>query len=228
MNLGAFAIAIARHRTIALYMAIAAAALIFAIFQTDALEYLAISAVLAILFYPFVEYGLHRFLLHMPILCRTRLTASIWRRLHYDHHMNPHDLTVLLAHPAASVPFLAFFSLLSCLAFGIAMFPAMMFWSVLAFIYYEIMHAAAHMAPRIHGRWLVRHCRSHLRHHYVDETAHFGIGSTLLDRLFPLTARSADKIGRSPTVRTLGYDGEMAKRYPWVAAGYASKQSRSR
>jgi hypothetical protein len=219
--------AIAQRRSVVLYAAIAAAGLTVAVLQVCAWRRLAEATGLTIISYPFVEYLLHRYVLHARVLWRTRSTAHIWRRLHYDHHMDPKDMAVLFAHPAATVPFLL---LLSALAAAIgrdtALFPAMVCCSFLAFIFYEAMHAAAHMPLQTGNELLARRRRHHLRHHYWNEMANFGIATGVLDRLLPVSTAANAGHGPSPSVRNLGYDSAEIARYPWVAEGYARKRAR--
>ncbi|MEZ5825838.1 MAG: hypothetical protein R3C97_14200 [Geminicoccaceae bacterium] len=53
------------------------------------------AAVLVVVLSPFVEYVVHRYLLHSHELFKHKATAKVWKRIHYDHHQNPHDLAVL-------------------------------------------------------------------------------------------------------------------------------------
>ena len=172
--------------------------------------------------YSFVEYGLHRFILHARVLCRSPLTAPIWRRLHYDHHMEPADLSVLFADPKTSVP------LLVVLAWGAAapidrpgMFTAMIATNFCAFLYYEFMHSVSHLPNDFGGAWMRRKKRNHMLHHHLDEASNYGIGSNLLDDLLGSAGETVTT--RSPTVRDLGYDDAAAARWPWVREGYAKK-----
>ena len=219
-------LAIADHRSVRLYAAIAVVAFGATLSHDQALRYLAEAAAITLVSYPFVEYALHRFVLHACVFCRNRTTARIWRRVHFDHHMDPGDLGVLFAHPGLSVVFLMFLSALAALGFGDKglLFP-MVWASFTSFIYYEAMHVAAHTGLRTAGGWLGRNCRNHVRHHYLDDRTYFGIGADILDRLLKRFAETKDTGARSPTVRNLGYDSEMAARYPWVAEGYARKKA---
>ncbi|HTR87611.1 MAG TPA: sterol desaturase family protein [Reyranella sp.] len=219
-------VAIARHRSMVLYAVVTVLALIVTMRHARAPFHLIEASLITIVAYSVAEYCLHRHVLHARLLWRSRLTAGIWRRLHYDHHMDPKDMTVLFAHPAASVPFLMLLSALAAIAAGdMDVFPAMVGTSFLAFMYYEAVHAAAHMLFPTDNGWLARRCRHHLRHHYMDEAAHFGVGSGVLDRILARLGRRAAGRGPSVTARNLGYDRAMALRYPWVAAGYARKRA---
>ncbi len=71
--------------------------------------------------YPFVEYGVHRFILHGRYLYRSPLTAALWKRIHYDHHQDPNDLRVLFGALSTTLPTVAIATL--PIGWGIAGFP---------------------------------------------------------------------------------------------------------
>ena len=218
--------AVFAHAAIRLYVAVALGALTLTVMLGSSAAYLAIALVITVTSYPLVEYGLHRWIMQARLWWRFELTATAWRRVHYDHHRNPRDLTVLFADPMMSVPFLLLLSAFASLVAREAqLFPAMISCSFLAFIYYELMHAAAHMRVRSRNRWLTRRRQDHLRHHHVDEQRYLGVGTGLVDRLVDTVSRSHGKDRPSPTVYNLGYDETMMARFPWVAEGYARKLS---
>jgi hypothetical protein len=209
-----------------LYLAVAVAALGVTLMLDHAWRYLAEAIGITVICYPVAEYGLHRYVLHARGLWRTKPTAWLWRRLHYDHHMDPKDMTVLFAHLGMSVPFLMVLSALAAAAIAeVGLFPAMVFATFCAFAYYETMHAASHLGLRTSNKWLSRRCRQHLRHHYLHEMSDFGIGSGAIDRLCGRATAARGRRRLSPTVRNLGYDGELAAHYPWIARSYASKRA---
>lgn len=213
----AFLRAFTDHYTIPLYGSVALGALIVFLLSGSPLWMLALAFALAVVFYPLVEYVLHRWLLHTTFLCRSRLTARIWRRLHYDHHMDPTDLSVLFANPAGSIPLLVTTAAIAAVSFGgWGMFWAMLVANFCVFIYYEFMHTLSHLPNSFQARWLREKQRNHLFHHNVDEHENYGIGSNLLDTAIDRTKGRK----RSPTVNNLGYDDVMASRFPWVREGY--------
>jgi hypothetical protein len=213
----AFLRAFADHYAIPLYGVIALGAIVLFAQSGGALATLAIAAALTAVFYSVVEYVLHRWVLHATFLCRSPLTAPLWRRLHYDHHMEPADLSVLFANPATSIPLLVVLAAIPALVFGgWSLFFAMMVSNFGAFIYYEFMHTLSHLPNRFESRWMRQKKRNHLFHHNFDEHENFGIGSNLLD---PAVEKS-DGRQRSATVHNLGYDDTLAARFPWVRQGY--------
>ena len=54
--------------------------------------------------YPLVWYCLHRWVLHSNWMFKVPFLASTWKRIHYDHHMNPNDLSVLFGAPYTTIP----------------------------------------------------------------------------------------------------------------------------
>src|SRR5262245_39608375 len=47
---------------------------------------LVIAVTLAIAVYPMAWYLIHRFVLHGQYLYKSRWTATVWKRIHFDHH----------------------------------------------------------------------------------------------------------------------------------------------
>ena len=68
---------------------------------------LAIAVVLAIVVYPMAWYLIHRFMLHGQYLYKSRWTAAVWKRIHFDHHQDPHDLRVLFGALYTTLPTIA-------------------------------------------------------------------------------------------------------------------------
>jgi hypothetical protein len=206
------------HYAIKMYLAFSTAGLIAFIATNGNLLALPVALFLTVLFYPLVEYALHRFVLHSNLLYRSPITAPVWRRLHYDHHMKPDNLTVLFAAPMTSVPLLLVLAAMPGTIIDLrGMFPAMITTVFLMFTYYEFMHASAHLKLGFHSNWIVRHKQSHMSHHFVCETQNYGIGTQVMDKLAGTDDQSPH---RTPTVRNLGYDNEIAAAYPWVRDGF--------
>lgn len=223
---GALLRAFVDHRAIGLYAVIAAGALGHFVLRGYDPSVLALAVCVTAVLYPVVEYGLHRFVLHGLFLCRSRYTAGLWRRLHYDHHMDPNDLGVLFADPKTSIPLLVVLALVPAAISGRpGLFSAMLASNVCAFVYYEWMHTIAHLPNTIANGWLRRKMRNHMLHHHIDEQANYGIGSNLVDRLMSSEFDGAAGRRRSPTVHNLGYDAAMAQRHPWVRDGHARRHA---
>lgn len=142
----------------------------------------------------FVEYAMHRFLMHRKPPADQGMFNDLYRS-HIGHHEFPADpefftgadhwyplrfgLTSLLVHVLALTPFLGFGTAL--LWSGTAIFVG----SVTAFIFYEYCHTIAHLnVPK--GRIAQRITHAHLRHHFNDHASNFHVtlGMGWIDRLF--------------------------------------------
>lgn len=213
------------HYAVKLYLCISALGLVALAATGGSIFALPIAIAITALFYPLVEYVLHRFVLHSRLLYRNPVTADLWRRLHYDHHMKPTNLTVLFAAPVTSVPLLFVLATVPVLLIDVqGLFIAMLTTNFLMFTYYEVMHASAHLKLGFNDKWISSHRQSHLRHHFISETENFGIGTQLMDRI---AGTNDAKPRQSPTVRNLGYDDETARVFPWVRESYERDKSRS-
>lgn len=178
----------------------------------------ALAALLMVALYPFIEYGLHRFVLHGRFLYKSRLTAALWKRIHFDHHQDPHQLEVLFGSLATTLPLILAVALpLGWAVDGRAGAAAALACATLLMCVYEFCHCVQHLNVKPRNRLLLRIKQLHLAHHFHDETSNFGITTPLVDHLAGTYRADPRDRPRSPTVFNLGYDVEEAKRYPWVA-----------
>ena len=134
----------------------------------------------------FLEYWMHRLAFHLPPTTPVRRVVSFV--LHRHHHVDPEDPERLAATPAQSLGVMA-------LVFGLmrAWLPASDAWMTLAgfaaaYLAYEWSHYVSHFGSRGGGSRQTAFCRRvrahHLRHHFKDDDANFGISSPLWDRIF--------------------------------------------
>ena len=217
MSRSAFFAKFFSHYTIPLYLLGALACLVTAITLVDSWWQIAGSFALVAVAYPLVEFLLHRFVLHGP-LYRMHWTAALWRRLHYVHHMDPNDLSVLFGAPYTTIPaVLATAAPLGYLAFGLPGMAAASAAGFFALVIYEFHHAAAHLPVTFKSRLLAHMRRHHLLHHFHSERGNYGIVTDIADRAIGTIYEGAGGAGKSPTVRNLGYTDEQARKYPWVA-----------
>jgi len=176
------------------------------------------SILATLLAYPFVEYAVHRFILHGRYLYRSPWTAALWKRIHYDHHQDPNDLSVLFGSVSTTLPTIvvATFPIGMSLA-GWAGVPLSFATGLACFMVYELCHCMQHLRVNPKSKFLRKIKRHHLLHHFHNEQGNFGITSLICDRLFGSLYSSAEKIPVSPTVSNLGYQDDERVRYPWVA-----------
>jgi sterol desaturase/sphingolipid hydroxylase (fatty acid hydroxylase superfamily) len=168
--------------------------------------------------YPLVEFCLHRFVLHSKALYRKPWTARLWRRIHYDHHMDPNDLSVLFGAVYTTIPAVLAPTLpLGYLAFGLPGAVATVCGGFIALMAYEFFHCAAHLPVKFASPMMQYMRRHHLLHHFHSETGNYGIVTSVADRILGTAYDSPREMAASATVKNLGYAGEEVEKYPWVA-----------
>ncbi|XHC51978.1 sterol desaturase family protein [Algihabitans albus] len=217
MSLGDLVKAYFTYYAILVYLALAAAAIALSVALSDGLLAPLLSAAVVILLYPLVEYLLHRFVLHAQFLYKSPLTAKLWKRIHFDHHQNPNDLSVLFGALHTTLPPIALITLpLGWAIGGPGSAAAACAAGLLVFAFYEFCHCVQHLPFKPKSAWLQRIKKSHIAHHFHNEQGNFGITSFVWDRAFGTYYAHAKQIGRSPTVFNLGYTMAQTERYPWV------------
>lgn len=174
--------------------------------------------VLAVLIiYPLVWYALHRFVLHGRWLYRMRWSAALWKRIHFDHHQDPHKLEVLFGSPLNTIP--------TMLIITVPIGYALAGWTgaatgfctaLITTCVYEFFHCIQHLNYKPKNRLVQKLKRDHLLHHFQNEQVNYGIVSFLPDVIFNSYIPNSRDCPKSPTVFNLGYDLQEAKRYPWV------------
>ncbi|MCB9638976.1 MAG: sterol desaturase family protein [Myxococcales bacterium] len=132
------------------------------------------------LIWTLTEYLMHRFGFHFARKSPTLEVMGLI--IHGHHHLYPKDTKRLVATPFMHGSLaLLFFGIYRLIA-GTAWVPL---WAgtMLGYLFYEWTHWYAHHGkPRSSlGKRLIRH---HLRHHYQDDRAYFGISSPLWDYIF--------------------------------------------
>lgn len=218
MTLRELVVAYMTHYSIIVYFLVAASAIMMAWLLADGAGPTLMAASVTVLLYPLVEYLMHRYLLHAKILYKSPLTAKVWKRIHFDHHQNPHDLSVLFGALYTTLPTIALITLpLGGLIGGWSGAFASLASGLLIFSAYEFCHCVQHLPFSPGNSWLREIKRRHLAHHFHSERGNYGITSNLFDWVFGTLYEHARDIPKSPTTHNLGYAGEDRERYPWVA-----------
>ncbi|NIA71502.1 sterol desaturase family protein [Pelagibius litoralis] len=170
------------------------------------------------LVYPVVWYLLHRFVLHGRLLYKYPQTAALWKRIHFDHHQDPHDLGVLFGALYTTLPtILAVAVPIGWLIGGPGTAAAAAATGVIITCFYEFCHCIQHLPFKPKTAFLRRIKRHHLAHHFHSEHGNFGITNFFWDRVFNTFYADAKQVPRSQTVFNLGYTGPETARFPWVA-----------
>ncbi|MBL0176204.1 MAG: sterol desaturase family protein [Ignavibacteria bacterium] len=127
------------------------------------------------------EYTLHRFVFHY------HPTSDLGKKIHWMfhgvHHDYPSDPLRLVMPPTISIPlallFYAFFRALMGAEYSTAFMPGFL----TGYLFYDISHFAVHHFP-IKGRFFGAMREHHMRHHFKDPDAGFGVSSPLWDVVF--------------------------------------------
>src|SRR5262249_16804995 len=107
MTMGDLIVAFASYYAVLAYLAFAGIGLGLPALAFDAWLPLAAAGIFAALVYPLVWYLLHRWVLHGQYLYRSPITAKTWKRIHFDHHQDPHNLVVLFGALYTTIPTIA-------------------------------------------------------------------------------------------------------------------------
>lgn len=151
-----------------------------------------------ILIWTLVEYTMHRWVFHYEP--KTKWGRQLHFMLHGVHHDYPNDASRLVMPPAVSIPLAFIFYGIFLLLFG-RFTPAIFAGLLAGYLFYDTLHYATHHFPMRHGIWL-RLKKYHLRHHYQDDHAGFGVSSPLWDYIF--------QTHKSPEEATSARPGETA------------------
>ena len=136
---------------------------------------------IGLLLWSLIEYGLHRFVFHWTPEHPT--LRGVMAEFHLVHHARPRDPTRILARPQTTLPLSA--TILGII-YAITASPVATVgvtvgvWA--GFLYYEWVHYRVHISSSVLG--LDAHRRRHFSHHFVDDTASFGVTSPLWDFVF--------------------------------------------
>ena len=218
MGLGELVRAYFTYPTVLVYLALTAVGAALAALLAQSAWPLVATPVLIAALYPFIEYMLHRFVLHGRYLYRSSLTSATWKRIHFDHHQDPHDLRVLFGALYTTLPTIAVIALpLGWIVAGLAGACAAFASGTAIICIYEFCHCVQHLNHTPKSRYLQRIKRLHLAHHFHNETGNFGITSHLWDRVLGTLYETVRAVPHSKTVFNLGYTAAEAERYPWVA-----------
>jgi len=172
----------------------------------------AAAAMLAI--YPFGEWAIHLYLLHLrPFRLRGRTVELPTAASHRQHHENPASLglillglsealaLLLLAVPAVVAAFAGLAALLPG-ALPLAPLVTAVLTGYALVLAYEWTHFLIHTAYRPRSRYYRSIWRNHRLHHFKNERHWHGITNTAADRLLGTHPDQRD-VPRSPTARTL-------------------------
>lgn len=205
------------YPAIEIYAALAVVSAALAIATATRWEGIALAVLAGSLIYPVAWYLIHRFILHGRWLYRMKWSAALWKRIHFDHHQDPHLLEVLFGAPSNTLPTIAAVTLpLGYVIAGVTGALAAFATGLVMTCIYEFVHCIQHLNYKPKSRFLLNLKQSHMLHHFHDENGNYGIVDFATDRLLGTYYRDARERPKSASVYNLGYDIGEARRYPWV------------
>jgi 4-hydroxysphinganine ceramide fatty acyl 2-hydroxylase len=169
-----------------LYLPVVAYSLYFAVWREE-LPFLLIVALFVFgwLIWTLLEYVIHRFVFHYEP--KSRPGKALHFVVHGVHHDYPNDASRLVMPPVVSIPLAFFFYVLFALVFG-RFCPPIMAGLISGYIFYDSLHYATHhFAMRKGVCSLLK--QYHLRHHFQDDHAGYGVSSPLWDYVFRTNRR---------------------------------------
>jgi sterol desaturase/sphingolipid hydroxylase (fatty acid hydroxylase superfamily) len=205
------------YPAIQVYAVIIVAGTIFGLLtMTDPLRY-AVSIGVGGLLFPLAWYIAHRFVLHGSWMYKTPHLAKLWKRVHYDHHRFPNDLSVLFGGLHTTLPtILLIAGPVGWLIAGLSGAAGAIVGTLIMTCVTEFMHAGEHLAFEPKSEFWKVMKKRHLAHHFHNEDGNYGVAEFFWDKVFRTFYAETEDMPRSPTARNLGYTDEMAKEYPWV------------
>lgn len=205
------------YPAIQIYAAILVVALAVGLAMTSSILMFLVSIGAGALLFPIAWYITHRFILHGSWMYKSPYLAKLWKRVHYDHHRFPNDLSVLFGGLHTTLPTIVLVAgPLGWLIHGPAGAAGAITGTVIMTCITEFLHAGEHLAFEPKSQFWKDIKKRHLAHHFHNENGNFGIAEFFWDKVFgTFYAETADR-PRSATARNLGYTDETAKTYPWV------------
>jgi Fatty acid hydroxylase superfamily len=167
---------------------------------------------------PFVEWVIHKYLLHLPpFIFRGRRVELYGSIQHRNHHLAPSDLRRVLLKPVEVASFVIQIAIVIglltaaiALPAGAPVVPLALTGVVFAYLglfRYEWSHFLIHTPYVPKTRWYRSIWRNHRLHHYKHEGYWMGVSSNLGDRVLG-TNPDQRTVPRSATARTLRARGE--------------------
>ena len=147
-----------------------------------------VAFVIGLLFWPLVEYLLHRFVFHFSPKNPSERMKRLLFLMHGVHHAQPREKTRLVMPPVVSIPLAALFygifyglvgSLLKLPDFVDGIFAGFM----LGYVIYDMTHYALHHFS-FKGEYFVKLRRHHMAHHFKTHNQRFGVSTWFWDNVF--------------------------------------------
>ena len=147
----------ATYPAIHVYVAFAVVAAGVAIAMATRWQTIVLPVLAVFIAYPMAWYLIHRFILHSRWLYKMQWSAALWKRIHFDHHQDPHRLEVLFGAPSNTLPTIAVVTL--PLGYAVAGWPgaaAACAAGLVTTCVYEFVHCIQHLNYNPKSRIILR------------------------------------------------------------------------
>jgi len=168
-----------------IYLPLIAAGLYFAHRRMASIWSVVELFLLGVAIWTLLEYVIHRYVFHYQP--KSRIGKQFHFIVHGVHHDYPNDAQRLVMPPAVSIPLAILFYGLFSLLFG-SMAAGIWAGFAAGYVCYDGIHYAIHHFPMKVG-FFNRLKQHHLRHHFHDDHAGYGVSSPLWDYIFRTNRR---------------------------------------
>lgn len=160
-----------------------------------------------LLYWPFQEWWMHRWLLHMgSITIFGKTFEPDFTRTHRLHHEKPDDMDWVFLPVAHILSSLILFSgILYLCTFSIRWTSVFMIFASFSTVLYEWTHYLTHTTYRPKSKYYKKIWQLHRWHHFKHEGYWFSFTIPYIDGWFG-TGPKPSEVKKSPTARTLGGD----------------------
>lgn len=217
MTFGDLVKAYFQHYTIIVYLLLAVASLGVLAFYPIGWRTALLCWVFAWAAWHTVWFLIHRYIMHGHWMFKLPFLASTWKRIHYDHHIDPNHLEVLFGALGHTLPTVTLAAIPAGYWIGGVGGAALTFAAALIITCYnEFIHCIQHLSFKPKNKIILRLKTRHLLHHFHHETGNFGIANNFWDYVFGYLYEKPGDRAKSKTVFNLGYTDEVAVVYPAV------------
>lgn len=146
---------------------------------------------LGIFAWTFIEYILHRFVLHLR--SEAGMLQRAIDRLHLGHHQQPRDEAKVTVPVYGSLPIAAaLLGIYWLMADGWEVAVLLLIGSIGGYLWYETVHFCIHCSAT-RRPWLRRQRTDHFFHHFRDQDRCFGVTTPLWDWIFATERRGPER-----------------------------------
>ncbi|XP_024279126.1 fatty acid 2-hydroxylase [Oncorhynchus tshawytscha] len=140
--------------------------------------------VMGMVTWTFIEYCVHRFVFHMRPPAHNYYLITIHFLLHGQHHKSPYDGSRLVFPPCLASVVIGSFYLLLTKSFPEALGVSLFVGGLFGYVVYDMIHYYLHYGSPQKNSYLYSLKAYHVKHHFENQRAGFGISTTLWDYPF--------------------------------------------